>query len=157
MFTDPVLNLFNAVELNYLIFGIIYGAILYGLYRLSSYPEILLSAIQTYVLMVFFRMAVMYVVPLEQPAGVIDLKDPLVFIFGTGQKITKDLFFSGHTATLFILFLNAPLNKLKYLFLVCTIIVGTCVLIQKAHYTIDVLAAPAFAYCSYSIIKKINP
>ncbi len=38
-------------------------------------------------------------------ANMIILNDPLVEFFGTGQTLTKDLFFSGHTATLLILFL----------------------------------------------------
>lgn len=99
-----------------------------------------------------FRMLSMYVTPLEPPLNTIDLKDPLVFVLGTGTIITKDLFFSGHTATMLLLSLSAVNKKLKTIFLINTFIVALFMLIQKAHYSIDVIAAPFYAYCSYRII-----
>jgi membrane-associated phospholipid phosphatase len=108
-----------------------------------------------------FRILSMYVVPLDPPIGTLDLKDPLIFVVGTGTPITKDLFFSGHTSTMFLLSLTAINKKLKIIFLVSTFLVGFLVVLQKAHYTIDVVVAPFYAYCSYKIIyslqKKLMP
>lgn len=97
----------------------------------------------------------MYLTPLEVPEGIINLRDPLVFTIGTGQIITKDLFFSGHIASLTILFLTAKNKFLKWMFLVFAIVVGGMIFMQKAHYTIDMIAAPVFAYVAYSIAKGI--
>jgi membrane-associated phospholipid phosphatase len=67
--------------------------------------------------------------------------------------MTKDLFFSGHTATVFLLFLNSQTKLWKNVFLTLTILVGFCVLIQHVHYTVDVIAAPFFGYGAFVIAR----
>jgi hypothetical protein len=126
------------------------------LYLAKEEPLGLVIALQTYSLLVLVRMAMMYTVPLDPPIGTIDLQDPLVFVVGTGQKITKDLFFSGHTSILFMMILVTRKKWLKYIFLINTFIVGSFVIIQKVHYTIDVLVAPFVAYTCYKIIIYLN-
>jgi len=91
---------------------------------------------------------------LNPPEKMIPLNDPVVEFFGTGQLLTKDLFFSGHTATIFLLYLLADKKLLKTFFLVSAIVVGIGVLLQHVHYSIDVFVAPFFAYCSFYIVKK---
>lgn len=153
---DPLFKMFEAVDLNVITFTILYITLITGLTALSFNPRSFIIAIQTYILMVIFRTAAMYVTPLEPPIGTIDLLDPVVFMIGTGgTKLTKDLFFSGHTATLFIFFL-ALRNKLKYAYLAAAITIALCVVLQKAHYTIDVLAAPFFTYTAYRIIMLMH-
>jgi len=153
---DPLLRHFSAIDLNALIFFAIYSSLLIGLIAFSLYPEQLMTAFQTYTLLVIFRMSAMYLVPLEPPAGCIDLQDPVVFILGTGQKIIKDLFYSGHTSTAFMLFQVARSRILKSYFLAATVTVGICVVLQKAHYTIDVYAGLIYSFASYQIIKMIR-
>jgi len=149
---DPLFHLFSAINLNPIIFILIYGSIITAFITLLKYPEALLIAIQSYTLIMVFRALAMFIVPLDPPIGTIDLQDPLIFIVGTGRKITKDLFFSGHTSMLFLLFLTAKNKKLKYFFLIATVLVGSFVILQKVHYSIDVMVAPFFSYASYKII-----
>jgi membrane-associated phospholipid phosphatase len=113
-------------------------------------------ALQTYGLMVFFRGAAMYLTPFNAPEKIIILHDPFVQFFGDGGILTKDLFFSGHTGTMFLIFLLVENKTLKTIFLVATILVGSAVLLQHVHYTIDVFVAPFVAYGSYRIIKKLH-
>jgi hypothetical protein len=153
---DPLLRYFDAVDLNPLIFFTIYSSLLIGLVAFSFFPTQLMFAFQTYILMVWFRTFAMYLVPLDPPIGCIDLQDPVVFMMGTGQKVVKDLFFSGHTSTAFMLFQVARNKFLKTYFLLATIIVGVSVVLQKAHYTIDVFVAIIFSYASYQIIKSLH-
>ena len=153
---DPLLKLFNAIDLNPVLFFAIYSSLIIGLISFSFTPNRLLLAFQTYTLMVLFRMTAMYLVPLDPPPGCIDLDDPVVFILGTGQKIIKDLFFSGHTSTAFMLFQIARNKFLKGYFLIATITVGSCVILQKAHYTIDVFAGLVFSYTSYQLVKSFH-
>lgn len=149
---DPLLALFNPINLTWIIFSIIYAAVVSGLIYLTQHPVRLLFAVQTYILMVIIRMFAMYLLPFDYPPTMIELNDPFVQIFGTGQLLKKDLFFSGHTATLFVLFLVTEPKWLKKLFLLLTIIIAISVLLQHVHYTIDVFIAPFATYCAYRVV-----
>ncbi len=153
---DPLLSMFNPINLTWLTFGLIYFSLIAAVVTFSRKPELIVTAIQVYTVMVIFRIAAMYLVPFNPPAKMISLDDPFVQFFGTGQTLTKDLFFSGHTATLFLLFLTAEKEKLKYLFLFFTVIVGAAVLLQHVHYSIDVFAAPFFTYAAYRTVKLLR-
>jgi hypothetical protein len=151
---DPVLALLGPRDLTWLTFSLIYLGIAFGIARLARDPRALVLALQAYVVMVLFRIAAKWVTPLEAPPGMMPLHDPLVRLFGPGKLLTKDLFFSGHTSTLFLLFLAVPGGRSKALFLFCTIAVGFSVLAQHVHYTVDVLAAPFFAYASVRLARR---
>lgn len=154
--SDPILKLFNPINLTWLTFSLIYLSLIIAIITLLNNPNRLLFAIQLYTLMVIIRIIAMFLLPLEPPVTMIILIDPFVEFLGTGQTLTKDLFFSGHTATLFILYLVTEKKKLKYVFLFCTIAVALSVILQHVHYTIDVFAAPFFTYSSYIILKLIR-
>ena len=147
---DPILDLYSAIDLSLPIFFLTYVVLLAALIALSYYPRCFVIALQSYTLMVIFRMISIYLTPIEAPEGIIVLNDPF-FVMGTGRVILKDLFFSGHTATLFLLFLTAQNKKIKYLLLAGTFLVAITILLQKVHYSIDVFIAPFMAYCSFKI------
>jgi len=149
---DPILELFNPIDLTWLTFALIYGSIVVAIATLSKNPNQLMFAIQLYTLMVAVRIVAMYLLPLEPPVKMIILNDPFVEFFGTGQTLTKDLFFSGHTATLFILFLVSENKIIKSVFMVSTIVVAISVILQHVHYSIDVFAAVFFTYACYSLL-----
>lgn len=153
---DPLLNLFNPVDLTWATFALIYVAIILFLLNIIKQPKKLMIALQTYGLMVFFRALAMYLTPFNAPEKIILLHDPFVQFFGEGGILTKDLFFSGHTGTLFLLFLLVENKTLKIIFLLATILVGSAVLLQHVHYSVDVFVAPFVAYGSYRIIKKLH-
>lgn len=152
-FNDPVLETFKAIDLTKPIFTMIYGGILFALASLLSSPYRLMILFEAYALMVLTRIVMMFIVPLSPPIGMILLQDPFVEFFGTGKTLVNDLFFSGHTATLFLLFLAVP-KKLKWTFFIITLFVAISVLLQKAHYTVDVLVAPYISFTSYYFILK---
>ncbi len=153
---DPLLNLYNPIDLTWLIFGLIYISLIVAIVSLLKNPKQLLFAMQLYALMVVVRISAMYLLPLEPPAKIIILNDPFVEFFGSGKSLTKDLFFSGHTASLFVLFLTAKQKTIKIIFLVCTIVVAISVLLQHVHYTIDVFAALFFTFACYKILKNFK-
>ena len=149
---DPLLNTFNPIDLTWLIFALIYLSIILFLITFLKEPYKLMIALQTYGLMVIIRTIAMYLTPFEVPEKLILLNDPFVQLFGQGAVLTKDLFFSGHTATLFLLFLLAENKTLKITFLISTIIVGTAVLLQHIHYSVDVFIAPFVAYGALKLV-----
>lgn len=66
--------------------------------------------------------------------------------------LTKDLFFSGHTAATFLLLLYVwPYRRLRTVMLVGHVLVVASVFLAHLHYTIDVLGAYAFAYALYTL------
>jgi len=153
---DPVLALFNPIDLTWLIFGLIYFSLILFIFISIKDPNKIMIAFQAYGLMVVFRIIAMYLTPFEAPEKLLLLNDPFVQLFGKGDVLTKDLFFSGHTATLFLLFLLSDNKKYKAVFLAATILVGLAVLVQHIHYSIDVFVAPFIAYGSYRIIKRFH-
>lgn len=153
---DPILELYNPIDLTWLIFGIIYLCLIIGLFALARNPEKLLLAFQAYTAVVLVRMIAMYLVPFEAPEKLIVLKDPFVEMFGSGESLTKDLFFSGHTATLFLLYLVTDSKTMKYIFLAATAVVAFAVVMQHVHYIIDVFAAPFFTYACYALVKNLR-
>ena len=148
--TDPVLNLFSPLDVTWYTFSIIYLSVVVALVHLSWQPHQLLITFQAYSFIALARMASMYLIPLDPPPLLIPLEDPFVQSLSTGV-LTRDLFFSGHTSTLLLLHLTSTGRKMKIFFLICTILVGILVLWQHVHYSIDVLAAPFYAYTCYKV------
>lgn len=145
---DPVLARLPAVELSWAIFAMIYGSLIATVANLARQPRLLLIALQAYALLALIRIGMMYTIPLEAPAGMIMLVDPLVRVFGGGENWAKDLFFSGHTSTTFLCALSARSRAIRLAcFAACATVAGL-VLLQHVHYTIDVLVAPFVAYGS---------
>jgi membrane-associated phospholipid phosphatase len=154
--SDPVLNAFNPINLTWFTFGLIYFSVITALILLSREPERLMFLIECYTLLVVFRTIAMYITQLEAPATLIPLDDPLVQLFGNIEILRNDLFFSGHTATMFLLFLIIENKILKRVFLLFTMLVGISVILQHVHYTIDVFAAPFFSFASFKIISAVR-
>ena len=154
---DPVLAHVPARDVTWLTFGLVYVGLVTAFVVLLPYPRRLVLGAQAYAVMVLFRMGVMAMTPLEAPPDTIPLRDPLVQILGTGEVLTRDLFFSGHTATLALLAFLAPGRASRRFFLVCTTLVAVCVLWQHVHYTVDVLVAPFFAFASRELVLALHP
>lgn len=153
---DPILSWFNPVDISWFIFIIMYSTVLIAIISLLQSPKALILGLQSYVIMLVVRMIAMYSIPLEAPATILPLIDPMVSEVGVGKLMTKDLFFSGHTATIFIMYLVAQKRIFKIFFLVATIIIAISVLVQHVHYSVDVIAAPFFAYGCYRLVYLFN-
>jgi len=153
---DPILAWFAPMDISWFTFIIMYSTVAIAIISLLQSPKALILGLQSYVLMLFFRTIAMYAIPLEAPASILPLIDPMVSEVGVGKLMTKDLFFSGHTATIYIMYLVAQKRYFRYFFLAATLIIAVSVLVQHVHYSVDVIAAPFFAYCSYRIVYLLN-
>lgn len=154
---DPVLEAFPAIDVTWYTFGLIYTALVLALLQLSKNPRQLVVAMQTYIVLAIYRMGAMSLLALDPPATMIALRDPFVEYFvGADAVLTKDLFFSGHTSTMFLLALLASDRRTRVLLLIATVLVAACVLMQHVHYTVDVLAAPFFAYGAYRAVVMLR-
>jgi membrane-associated phospholipid phosphatase len=147
---DPLLARFQPVDLSAQTFVLLYVALVLALLIMAREPARLMTMGQAFVAMLIVRVATLLLLPLEPPATIIPLRDPL--LAGIAIEMEKDLFFSGHTATMFLLYLVAPRGIAKPLLLAGTGAVAACVLLQHVHYTLDVLAAFFFAYGAYRLV-----
>jgi hypothetical protein len=156
LLNDFVLNALPTRDVSLLVFICLWGAALLLIYRVQRDPMIYLRFIWGYALLFITRIVTIGLVPLDPPVGLIELRDPLSNYFYGAKFITKDLFFSGHTASicLMALCLVRPLDR--WLVFVGTLLVGVGVLIQRVHYTADVVAAPFFAYVVYWIANRLT-
>ena len=157
LLADPLLELLPVQDHSTLIFALIYGAIAATLVYLLPRPLRLLQALWAYYLLQLLRMATLWLLPLEPPATLVVLHDPVMDrIFEvTTQPIVRDLFFSGHTATVMLLTLAGRGRRWRWALGLMTVAVGLLVLVQRVHYSYDVLAAPVFAWAAYWLAKRI--
>ena len=147
---DPILSALPSIDLSRPIFVVTYTAIFIGLILSFTSIRDTVIAIQAITILLFLRIICMTMLPLEPPTDIVPLHD--AFLTGTfynGQILTKDLFFSGHTASVAILAYLIQHKMLSRIFFVVSFIVGSMLLLQHVHYTIDVAAAYLFAYVSY--------
>ncbi|GAA4781603.1 phosphatase PAP2-related protein [Olivibacter ginsenosidimutans] len=153
---DPILLMLPTVNLSTPIFICIWGMAALLLYRCFSNPAIMITYLYGFVLLLFLRMLTISLIPLDPPYGLIPLVDPISNIaYGKVDFITKDLFFSGHTSTMFLMFLCFNRKWDRRLALLATMLIGTMVLIQHVHYSIDVLAAPMFTWICFWLGREI--
>jgi len=154
---DAVLSVIPPYNVSALIFILIWSSSFCMLLTAVRRPEILLTFLIAYVILCLCRIITIFLFPLEAPQGLIELADPLSNSFYGADFITKDLFFSGHVSTLFLMYLCQSNRFLRHYTMIASILVAMLVLVQHVHYTIDVLFAFPFAYaCFISSRKLIN-
>lgn len=140
---DPVLPHLGPADTSVWTFSILYGTILLTVARAARSPLLLLRGVHAYLLMMVLRITCIRLVLLEPPLDIVPLIDPLTQHFYPGDKpFLKDLFFSGHTATLSLMVALARGRVGRWLTVLATVAMGVLVLVQHAHWTIDVLVAP---------------
>jgi membrane-associated phospholipid phosphatase len=149
LLNDPILRLLVPHNISVPLFIVIWAITGYSVYRAAQTPMMFLTYLWSFIFLSLFRVLTISLVPLDTPAGLIPLVDPLSNFFYGDKFVTKDLFFSGHTSSVFLLFLTIPGKTDKKLALIATIIVGLLLLVQHVHYTLDVLGGFLFAWIAY--------
>lgn len=153
---DWLLTFISPVDLSVPLFVMTYSSIIIGLFFSFRRPDLALLAMLTTIMIIFFRFLSIYLVPLEAPEGIIPLRD--VFLENTvyrGSTMTKDLFFSGHTASVFSLSLIVGLKWIRFYLYLATLVVASMLVVQHVHYTVDVIFAIPFSFLAVSISKMI--
>ncbi|ACU04456.1 MULTISPECIES: phosphatase PAP2-related protein [Pedobacter] len=152
---DLVLANLPAIDVSAYIFIILYAMIGLFLYRMSKNTLMCLTALWAFIFLCAARIITITLVPLNPPVGIINLADPCSIFFYRSNVITKDLFFSGHTATMFLGALCLEKRNDKVIAFIATIIIAGLLLIQHVHYTIDIMAAPIFTWLCWYLGKSM--
>ena len=156
LLSDWFLNNIPAINVSLPVFICIWGMFFLLIIRAIKSPVLFRNFLISYILLSITRIGMIFLLPLEPPPGIIELKDPLLSLF-IGQKfISKDLFFSGHTSMIFLLFLCVENKTDKRIAAGTALITGVLLIMQHVHYTIDVAAAPLFAYICFRLAKKFG-
>ncbi len=153
VFQDPIHALVGPVDMTWPIFIVLYGALIVAIVAMARTPTTLFKAIRAYTMLIGLRIICMWLLPLDPPTTMIPLGDPLVQMFTSGSSVplTRDLFFSGHTSILCVIGFVLPNRVWKTVFFVLAGIVGTAVILQHVHYSIDVVVAPLAAWAAASL------
>ncbi|MBD2704324.1 hypothetical protein IC229_27015 [Spirosoma sp. BT702] len=150
---DWVLNQIPPLDVSLIIFLVIWAAALLLLIRVRRSPAIFMMFVYSYVIVSLSRMISINLLPLDPPVGLIPMVDPITNAFYGKVYITKDLFYSGHTSTIFLIFLSLRRWWDRVLVFIGSLIVGALLLVQHVHYTIDVMGAFVFTYPLYRLGK----
>ncbi|WP_201985053.1 phosphatase PAP2-related protein [Hymenobacter rubidus] len=157
LLADPLLALLPVHDVSVPTFALIYGGIAATLVYLLPRPRLLLRALWAYYFLQVLRMGTLWLLPLEPPTALVLLHDPVMDrIFEvTTQPIVRDLFFSGHTATMMLLMLAGRGRTWRGALGLMMVAVGVLVLVQRVHYSYDVLAAPFFGWLAYWLAGQV--
>jgi len=141
-FNDPLMNALPAIDVSLFIFGITYGSMLLYFFSEFKTPLFMHRIFVAYAVLLWFRIVALWLLPLAVPEDFILLVDPFLNNWIYPGDIRADLFFSGHAGLLFVMYF---LSK-NWLFLVLGISMSFLLMIQRVHYSIDVIAAFPFSY-----------
>jgi len=161
VFPDPLFIL-PPINFSIEIFIIMYGGTLFFIIYHLKKPAQIITLIQSVSLLLIIRAISLFIFRFDAPEEMINLKDPIMETFIYAKNLTTqqfnehDLFFSGHTANLFLMTMIFKNKKLKILFIILTIMMGTFLVLQQAHYSIDVICAPIFSVMALFLQKKIK-
>lgn len=161
VFNDP-LFLSNPIDFSIPIFIMTYGTMFFFFFYNINKPSVIINLFQVVIILLFLRAISLYFFRFDSDPNMIILKDPLLNTFmyqlneNTGLYNQHDLFFSGHTANLFLVSILYTDKRIKYFFLLITFLTATFLVLQRAHYSIDVLFAPLFSLLALFIHKKIK-
>jgi membrane-associated phospholipid phosphatase len=152
---DPLLGILTPHNVSVPLFIIIWALSLLAIVRAAQHPRMFLTFLWAFIPLSLFRMLTITLVPLDPPVGLVGLVDPLSNFFYGPKFVTHDLFFSGHTSTVFLLYLCLPGKADKKLALAVTLSVAVLLLVQHVHYTLDVLGGFLFGWISWWISTRL--
>ncbi len=155
---DWLLQRIPSMDFSVVIFILVWSTSLLTLVRCIQKPAIFLMTLYFLIIITLLRIITISIIPLDPPNGLIILKDPITSLSygGSSVFIIKDLFFSGHTANLFMFYLCLQKKRDKLFALSTSLLVGLLVLVQHVHYSIDVIGAIVFTYLLVKYSKYLN-
>jgi len=152
---DWLLNKLPAENVSMPITFIMLSVVFLFFIRTLVNPVFFVTSIIAYLLILAFRITTIAATHFQAPLELIDLNDPVSNAVYGSKHITRDLFFSGHVATICLVYLCSFKKWDRYYLLFAAFSVGLLLLVQHVHYTIDIICAPLFSFGCLWLSKKI--
>lgn len=151
LLSDKLLYLFPTIDFSFYVFMVLYTSLSMVVLTHLDKPRIILRIIEMHFAVAIVRQICILLVALEPPTGMVVLRD--VFLENTvyphNTPMTKDLFFSGHVASIWLYFLCAEKVMVKRFLFLATLAMSFMILSMKVHYTYDVYGAFLFTTLLY--------
>jgi membrane-associated phospholipid phosphatase len=156
IFNDPLFQFYRGMNLSIVITSCIYSAIGFYIFYYRLHPENLSRAVLAYAIIIVLRMITIYFVPLYCDSDAVKLEDPFLNnLVYPNNYVERDLFFSGHAAMMFVLFWGFSNVMIKRIYLIIAFLVSIMLVLQKVHFSIDVIAAPFFSWIALRLTDKL--
>lgn len=148
---DKLLNLIPSFDFSFAIFILLYSCLSLVILTHLHKPKIILRIIEMHFLVAVVRQICILCVALDPPTGIIVLRDVFLenTVYPRHSPLTKDLFFSGHVASIWLYFLCAENKVVKYYLGFATFMMSFMILSMRVHYSYDVYGAFFFTTIIY--------
>ncbi len=155
---DKLLYWFPSYDFSFYIFILLYSSLTLVVLTHLDKPKIILRIIEMHFLVAVVRQLCILLIALDPPSGIIVLRDVFLenTVYPRNSPLTKDLFFSGHVASIFLYFLCAEKKFVKRFLISATFLMSFMILSMRVHYTYDVYGAIFFTYLIYKVPSWIR-
>ncbi len=158
---DKLLTLFPSIDFSTWIFVLLYLSLGTMVLTHILKPMVIMRVIEMHLLVAVVRQLCIMLIALEPPAGIIVLRDVFLenTVYPNDAPLTKDLFFSGHVASIWIYFLCCERKYLKYALIGSAFVMAFMLLSMRVHYTYDVYGAIVITTAIYfapSVIRSLR-
>lgn len=157
LMNDWILTHLPSVDVSIPIFVIIWGLCAFTIVRSAVTPVIYIKYVWVLIFTTLLRIVTISLFALDPPTGLVTLSDPLTGVFYGHSNITHDLFFSGHTTSVYLMYLCLEKKRDKQIALAATLVLVVLLLLQHVHYTIDIIGAFVFVYPLYRMVNAMIP
>ncbi|HRG68709.1 MAG TPA: phosphatase PAP2-related protein [Saprospiraceae bacterium] len=153
---DYILDVIPSYNVALFVFLIQYISIAVFLFFNIRNYDTMVNVIAAFLILQTIRLFTIYMLPLEPPEGYVPLKDAILgAIVYSGNIYSKDLFFSGHTSAMYILYFFSRTRNQKVFHLCSLSLIIPFILVQHIHYTIDIIGAVIISYLVCYFLRRL--
>ena len=151
--TDELLYFLPSYDFSVPVFILLYTSLTLVVLSHLDKPNVILRIVEMHFFVAIVRQLCILLIALEPPAGLIVLRDVFLenTVYPRQSPLTKDLFFSGHAASIWLYYLCAERKTIKHIMIGSTVIMSLMILSMRVHYTYDVYGAILITTFLYKI------
>ncbi len=151
LLNDKLLEIIPSFDFSLFVFILLYSSLTIVILTHLQKPKVILRIIEMHFFVAVVRQICILCIALEPPVGIIVLRDVFLenTVYPRNSPLTKDLFFSGHVASIWLYFLCAENKMIKYYLGFATLFMSFMILSMRVHYSYDIYGAFFFTTIIY--------